>query len=42
MARVPLLLSATSGNDYESRNRFNGLSPVADREELFVSFRYTF
>ncbi len=41
-ARVPLALSSTAGNDYETRTRFNGLTPVSDREELFVTFRYTF
>lgn len=41
-ARVPLSLSSTAGNDYESRFRFNGVSAVADREELYVIFRYTF
>lgn len=44
-ARIPRVqsgLSATAGNDYETRTRFNGLSAVADREELFVTIRYTF
>ncbi|NNL65797.1 MAG: hypothetical protein HKP30_06115, partial [Myxococcales bacterium] len=41
-SRVPLSLSSTAGNDYESRTRYNGLSAVADREELYVTFRYTF
>jgi hypothetical protein len=42
MARVPLGLSSTAGNDYENRNRYNGLTSISDREELFVSLRYTF
>ena len=42
MTRVPLALSSTAGNDYESRSRYNGLNPVSDREELFMSLRYTF
>ena len=41
-ARVPLSVSSTAGNDYESRLRYNGLSPVADREELYMTLRYTF
>ncbi|MBW2448368.1 MAG: hypothetical protein JRG83_20955 [Deltaproteobacteria bacterium] len=41
-ARTSVVLSATSGNDYESRSRYNGLSAVSDREELFVNIRYTF
>jgi len=41
-ARVPIQLSSTAGNDYESRSRYNGLTPVADREELYVTLRYTF
>ncbi|MBW2313218.1 MAG: hypothetical protein JRH10_03430 [Deltaproteobacteria bacterium] len=42
MPVVPQALSSNEGNDYESRSRLNGLSPLADREELFVTFRYTF
>jgi len=40
--RTPVSLSSTLGNDYESRSRYNGLTAISDREELFVSFRYTF
>jgi hypothetical protein len=40
--RTPIQASSTLGNDYESRSRYNGLTPVSDREELYVIFRYTF
>jgi hypothetical protein len=40
--RVPVSLSSTLGNDYESRSRYNGLSVVSDREELYMTLRYTF
>jgi len=40
--RTPISLSSTLGGDYESKSRYNGLTPIADREELFVTFRYTF
>jgi len=31
-----------NGGDFEERFRFNGLSAVAERDELFVKLRYTF
>jgi len=42
LPRSPVALSSTSGNDYQSRSRYNGLTPIADREELFMTLRYTF
>jgi hypothetical protein len=42
--RVPLRqpLPSNVGGTYQSNNRYNGLSPIAERDEVFVLLRYTF
>jgi hypothetical protein len=38
--RQPLLVNA-AGN-YDTKNRYDGLTPIAERDEVFILLRYTF
>jgi hypothetical protein len=36
------LAIGNNGGDFKARTGFEGLSPIAERDEFFVSVRYTF
>lgn len=43
-ARIPIrqAILSNSGGDFETRTNFQGLSPIAERDEVFLLLRYTF